>query len=215
MHEYRLEPSFCSDNLLKTPKEDWVVCRIFHKNTGGVLRRSHPGAELSRMDSFMEQHFLDSPPPLMDVSYNRPSSRFTTNEDDESIKLENSSSAIPEPNPNSYNQIGVHNSTFPCQASLDLPFQHQDRIGSTFPLRDFDQTGLKIAEQNQGILDPGRTTYKMEQFSQDTTGLGMEMANEMTCVVSKGETEREKPFDDFEDLSFSPSISDLDYLWSY
>ncbi|KAL2482764.1 uncharacterized protein Fot_44208 [Forsythia ovata] len=180
------------------------------------------------MNSFIEQHLLDSHtlPPLMNVSYNRPSSRFTTDEDDESIKLENSSPAIPEPNPNSYNQIGVPNSTFPCQASLDLPFQHQDRIGSMlsnrtiFPLREFDQTGLRIVEQNQGILDPGRTTYKMEQFSttsvsQDTAGLGMEMANEMTCVVSKGETEREKPFDDFEGLSFSPSMSDLDYLWSY
>ncbi|CAA2960141.1 L-type lectin-domain containing receptor kinase IV.1 [Olea europaea subsp. europaea] len=182
------------------------------------------------MDSFMEQHLLGSPalPPLMDVSY-RPSSSFSADEDGESTR-ENSSSAIPEPNPNSYNQIGIPNSTFPCQASLGLPFQHEDVISSmlkprtTFPLREFDQTGLRIVAQNQRILDPKRTTYKIGQFSttstminvlQDTAILGVEMANEMTTVTSKEETERDKPLDDLESLSFSPIISDLDYLWSY
>ncbi|CAI9754723.1 unnamed protein product [Fraxinus pennsylvanica] len=229
MHEYRLEGSFCSYSLPMTAKEEWAVCRIFHKNTG-VLNRNHPGAELSRMDSFMEQHLLGSPalPPLMDVSH-RPSLSFTTDEDGESIR-ENSTSAVPEPNPNSYNQIGIPNSTFPCQASLDLPFQHQDMISSmlkprtTFPLREFDRTGLRIVAQNQRILDPERTTYKIGQFLttntminvlQDTAILGMETANEKTTVASKGETEREKSLDDFEGLSFSPIISDLDYLWSY
>ncbi|CAA2953961.1 NAC domain-containing 92-like [Olea europaea subsp. europaea] len=229
MHEYRLEGSFCGYNLSKTAKEEWVVCRIFHKNTG-VLSRSNPGAELPRTDSFKEQYFLDSPklPPLMDVSCG-PSSSFTTEEESKVIK-ENSFSALPEPDPNSYNQISIiPNSTFPCQASLDLPFPYQDRISSmmkawtTFPLREFDQTGLRIVAQNQ-VLDPGRTAYKMEQFSttnsmvsvsQDTTRLGMEMGNEMTTVASKGETEREKPLDDFEGIPFSPSIPNLDYSWIY
>ncbi|CAI9787401.1 unnamed protein product [Fraxinus pennsylvanica] len=229
MHEYRLEGSFCSYNLSKTAKEEWVVCRIFRKNTE-VLSRSNPGAEFPRMDSFKEQYFLDSHtlPPLMDVSC-RPSSSFTTDEEGKFI-IENSLSAIPEPNLNSYNQSSIPNSNFPSQVSLDLPFQYQDRISSTmktcttFPFREFDQTDLRIVAQNQGILDPGRTAYKMEQFSttnsmvsisQDTARFGMEMANEMTTVASKGETERDKPFDDFEGPLFSPYISNLDYLWSY
>lgn len=85
MHEYRLEGKFSYYNFPKAAKDEWVVCRIFHKNSG--IKKS-PG--LTRVNSFGDDLFIDSDPslpPLMDpVNYsnenNRPgSSSFHDGED--------------------------------------------------------------------------------------------------------------------------------------
>lgn len=64
MHEYRLEGKFSYSNLPKSAKDEWAVCRVFHKSTG--LKKS-PIQGLVRMDSFGED-LLDysSLPPLWD-----------------------------------------------------------------------------------------------------------------------------------------------------
>ncbi|KAL6226025.1 hypothetical protein ACLB2K_004872 [Fragaria x ananassa] len=69
MHEYRLH-----GNLSKSTKDEWVVCRVFHKNMG-LKKTSSPlsptdqgaGGQLLRLNSFGDD-FLDSSslPPLMD-----------------------------------------------------------------------------------------------------------------------------------------------------
>ncbi|KAF8395961.1 hypothetical protein HHK36_017572 [Tetracentron sinense] len=68
MHEYRLEGKFSHYNLPKTAKDEWVVCRIFHKNTG--IRKSPVVGGLLRMNSFGfgDDHLWDCPslPPLLD-----------------------------------------------------------------------------------------------------------------------------------------------------
>ncbi|XP_075508929.1 NAC domain-containing protein 21/22-like [Primulina tabacum] len=63
MHEFRLEGDFSNYNFSKAAKEEWVVCKVFHKNVG---------AKLARMESFVD-HLLDIPspthlPPLADYS---------------------------------------------------------------------------------------------------------------------------------------------------
>ncbi|KAI3446813.1 hypothetical protein Pfo_003478 [Paulownia fortunei] len=82
MHEYRLEGNFSNYNFSRAAKEEHVVCRVFHKNTG--IRRS-PGVELARIDSFVD-HLLDSPklPPLTDYNCSNegPSSSFAIDEDE-------------------------------------------------------------------------------------------------------------------------------------
>ncbi|XXG50962.1 hypothetical protein AAC387_Pa02g4846 [Persea americana] len=77
MHEYRLEGKFSYYNLPKATKDEWVVCRVFHKNTG--IKRS-PVSGMLRMNSFGDD-MLDSPslPPLYDPPFfntNRPDSSF-------------------------------------------------------------------------------------------------------------------------------------------
>lgn len=67
MHEYRLEGRFSYYNFPKAAKDEWVVCRVFHKNSAGGIRRDLiiPRAP----DSFLD-HILNSPselPPLMDL----------------------------------------------------------------------------------------------------------------------------------------------------
>ncbi|XP_058079404.1 NAC domain-containing protein 100-like [Magnolia sinica] len=83
MHEYRLEGKFSYYNLPKTAKDEWVVCRVFHKSTG--VKRN-PISGLLRMNSF-EDDLMDSPsmPPLLDTPFfnpNRPSTSFFSDDDD-------------------------------------------------------------------------------------------------------------------------------------
>jgi len=71
MHEFRLHGSF--DPPVHSPKEDWVLCRVFHKNTEGVLCRDSMG-------SCFDETASASLPPLMDSYINfdqEPSSYFT------------------------------------------------------------------------------------------------------------------------------------------
>ncbi|RZC45326.1 hypothetical protein C5167_038275 [Papaver somniferum] len=56
MHEYRLEGKNSYHHFSKTSKDEWVVCRIFHKSTG-IKRSSVPS--LLRMSSFSD-YLLDS-----------------------------------------------------------------------------------------------------------------------------------------------------------
>ncbi|KAK0601953.1 hypothetical protein LWI29_029046 [Acer saccharum] len=82
MHEYRLEGKFSYYNLpAKASKEEWVVCRVFHKSTG---MKKNPISEFVRIeDDFFDYSTL---PPLMDTppsNYsNRPSSSFSAADDD-------------------------------------------------------------------------------------------------------------------------------------
>ncbi|XP_061375330.1 NAC domain-containing protein 87-like [Gastrolobium bilobum] len=68
MHEFRLEGKFASHNLPKTAKDEWVVSKIFHKNTD-VKKTPIPG--LWRMNSFGDDLVdFSSLPPLVDPPYN-------------------------------------------------------------------------------------------------------------------------------------------------
>ncbi|KAA8519062.1 hypothetical protein F0562_016164 [Nyssa sinensis] len=85
-HEYRLEGKFSHYNFPKGTKEEWVVCRVFHKNTG--IKRS----PFIGMESFGDE-LLNCPnslPPLMDPpnysNNDRPGSRFTDGEDEFKFK---------------------------------------------------------------------------------------------------------------------------------
>ncbi|KAF5473675.1 hypothetical protein F2P56_005648 [Juglans regia] len=64
MHEYRLEGK--SAYHPKVAKDEWVVCRVFHKNTG--IKKASVTDALIRMNSFGDD-LLDcsSLPPLMDI----------------------------------------------------------------------------------------------------------------------------------------------------
>ncbi|XP_010480161.1 PREDICTED: NAC domain-containing protein 21/22-like [Camelina sativa] len=114
MHEFRLQGSYQPpDHSLTSPKEDWVLCRVFHKNTEGVICRDTTGS------CFVETASA-SLPPLMDPYINfdqEPSSylsddqHFITNEhvpcfsnlsQNQTLNLTNSVSELKTPckNPN-------------------------------------------------------------------------------------------------------------------
>ncbi|KAK6151663.1 hypothetical protein DH2020_014298 [Rehmannia glutinosa] len=216
MHEYRLEGNFSNYNFSRAAKEEFVVCRVFHKNTG--IRKS-PSLELARIDSFVD-HLLDSPtlPPLTDYNCPNegPSSSFPTDHEDESKGHLTSSRAfltknhqfqmqhdqrnffVPPQNypPNTSTpffspQIALPTSLFPYQASSSLGYQQQDGLSSmiSYPVNVFPFKGADQA--NLRLIAP-----KMEHFSSNNsvishsqeTGLSTEnMANEITSLQSKGD----------------------------
>ncbi|XWS42646.1 hypothetical protein CRYUN_Cryun16bG0031700 [Craigia yunnanensis] len=83
IHEYRLEGKFSYYNLPKGAKDEWVVSRVFHKNTG--IKKSPIPDQLLTMNSFGDDLFMDyaSLPPLMDPTYsNKAGSSFTDGENE-------------------------------------------------------------------------------------------------------------------------------------
>ncbi|KAG6738424.1 NAC domain-containing protein 100-like isoform X1 [Populus alba] len=86
MHEYRLEGKFSYYSLPKVARDEWVVCRIFHKSTGIKKTSIH---DLLRVNSFGDD-FLDysSLPPFMDpLNYNsRPSTSSFSGGDNNEFK---------------------------------------------------------------------------------------------------------------------------------
>ncbi|XP_068663405.1 NAC domain-containing protein 87-like [Aristolochia californica] len=96
MHEYRSEGKLSYYNLQRSAKDEWVVCRVFHKSTG-VKKSSIPG--MLRMNSFMDD-LMDSSslPPLTDLPYtSRPDSTFLNDEDDDFKGISTASSLMRAP----------------------------------------------------------------------------------------------------------------------
>ncbi|KAL6534929.1 hypothetical protein OROGR_013604 [Orobanche gracilis] len=55
MHEYRLEGNLSNYNIYRATEEEFVVCRVFHKNTG--VRKLPADLELARINSFVDHLF--------------------------------------------------------------------------------------------------------------------------------------------------------------
>ncbi|KAL5547120.1 hypothetical protein UlMin_006807 [Ulmus minor] len=87
MHEYRLEGKFSYYNLPKSAKDEWVVCRIFHKNMGNIKKNP------SIQDSYFGEDVSDSSslPPLME---NPSSSSYKLNYGDEFKATQSNPSTI-------------------------------------------------------------------------------------------------------------------------
>ncbi|CAI9098880.1 OLC1v1035608C1 [Oldenlandia corymbosa var. corymbosa] len=138
---------FCGKN--RDTADEWVVCRVFHKNTGINNRRS-PLRDLARADSFLD-HFLndDDPslPPLMDneipcCSTDKACSIFPR-DDEEELKvagLESSSGKLFMPAYYNYankNSMEASSSSTTCQNS-NLYYCHPPSLNpiSTTNIRD-------------------------------------------------------------------------------
>ncbi|XP_057948001.1 NAC domain-containing protein 46-like [Malania oleifera] len=83
MHEYRIEGKFSYHALPKPAKDEWVVCRVFHKSTG--IKKAPIAPSLARMSSFGDDLLLDCsspipPPPLIEINPN--SSNFSQPHED-------------------------------------------------------------------------------------------------------------------------------------
>ncbi|XP_038985929.1 NAC domain-containing protein 79 isoform X2 [Phoenix dactylifera] len=74
MHEYRLEGKTSVHNLCRTKMNEWVICKVFHKNSG-----EKKDAELMEMGSWFEDG-LDSAlrAPLMNEHYGRKNKASST-----------------------------------------------------------------------------------------------------------------------------------------
>lgn len=240
MHEFRLEGNFSNYNFSRAAKEEFVVCRVFHKNTG--IRRS-PGIELSRIDSFVDHLLAESPtalPPLTDYNClnERPSSSFggVDYEHEDVLSKANVSRVFLNNHKvqMQYDQRNLFvppqsypmNTTSPFsvpQIVLPTSFPHHHAPPSLgyqqhmIPSFHDDQTSAFAFDQaNLRLVAP-----KMEHISSNNSVMSHSQDTGLSIdqnVANHEITSKKAAFDDdqgLEGLGFSPNISDLDSLWSY
>lgn len=83
MHEFRLEGKFACYNLPKAAKDEWVVCKVFHKTNPTDTTKRVPiiNHGLLRMNSIGEDLFdFSSLPPLVDPLYDQTSNKHIDND---------------------------------------------------------------------------------------------------------------------------------------
>ncbi|KVH98868.1 NAC domain-containing protein 100-like [Cynara cardunculus var. scolymus] len=225
IHEYRLEGKPSIQTPPKTAKNEWVICRVFHKNSGekkvngsGMMLANSGGNEL-----------VPAPmPPLMDSSAPFAGGRATVIKSDSvNVPCFSNPITIQTPHNNFLNNPSYpfdpssdgNNYCFPAtQSSLpamqDNPesqFQFQFQFGSGYTFPGQDQTILKgLIEDHHGFEMDG----EMVTGSQET-GLSSEMNTENSSVMSNLEIGK-VGFQDQEAPSTSVApIDDMDCIWNY
>lgn len=217
MHEYRLEGKYSAYNLPKTAKNEWVICRIFQKSSGG--KKTHISG-LVRLGSFGNELRPSLLPPLMDSSPYNSDTRTTVCEtshvssfsdpmedqrtqDDiiDSFQHNNHhNSSNSNHNPllasSSRSNPSAHlNPFYSNQITPNIGFlQYQDSVLMQ------DQSFLRMLLENQA---PNLRRSAKTELSQDT-GLSMDVSS----VVSNREMVQDDP-------SYSSAPIEFDSLWNY
>lgn len=230
MHEYRLEGKFSYYNMPR-PKDDWVVCRIFHKNTP---TRS-PTGELIRIDSFAND-LLENPtlPGLMEIPGNDRTpgySSFTNGEEDDQFQDPSSENFSFN---NQWTHIMAHDqnqasssNSFLHPQLAPIPYYHEGP--GSFPGPGFPSThdediihgairkhcGLMMSSQCK-TEQLSSNNHSMISRSQDT-GLSTDLGLPEVSSVSEsgGNATGKSLFEDSEFLRLGSNTSDFDCFLNY
>ncbi|XP_050226463.1 NAC domain-containing protein 100 [Mercurialis annua] len=216
MHEFRLEGKYSVYNLPKTAKNEWVICRVFQKSSGG--KKTHISG-LARSTSSL--------PPLMDSS--SPNSNETRiyegrnmshvtcfSESMEDIKPQESIT-------NTNNFTNFNNSIFFAPSSNISPVSalfSKSSVPNSLFASQIQPTFANIQYQDSVLIPEQQSILRMlfENQSRNTkqnskTETGFDSDN-MTAVVINPEIVH-RSFNDQEAPSSSAGPIDLDCLWSY
>nr|AAM50521.1 nam-like protein 18 [Petunia x hybrida] len=192
IHEFRLEGRAALQNLSKTSKDDWVICRVFHKSTGGKkvhisgLERLH--SDENEMENSVLQPLTESASESRHVHC---FSNFTTTQKSQK-EMTNYFSNTPFPILSNTMDNFARNS-----GPNKFPW-HQTPIPSSFPMQEptILRTLYDNYDQNMQHI------FKKEKVSlSQETGVSIDMNTEISSVVSNLET------------AVGPQY--LDCLWNY
>ncbi|CAK9138132.1 unnamed protein product [Ilex paraguariensis] len=214
-HEYRLEGKFSLHNLPNTAKNDWVICRVFHKSSGG--KKVHISG-LGKFNSVENEMIPSVLPPLTDSSpsvhvhcFSNPIDADQKNQEEKINYFSNPLFSVPSNPSEIFPRISVSDS-FPLAQSVPVQGNWQYPVGS-FPSQD--QAILRNLIQNYGpnMSQSFKTEKEMISVSQET-GLSTDMNTEISSVVSNLEIGRNS-FEDQGAPSTSAGPLDLDCIWNY
>ncbi|XP_078152055.1 NAC domain-containing protein 100-like [Carex rostrata] len=195
MHEYRLEGKLPHPNLHRSTKDEWVVCRIFHKSSG--LKKGPIPTSLERMDSIGDEFFLDSTtlPPLIDHTL------FSQNQNQgfnhSGMNIPTTSSSIP---------------YFSNMLSMDN--QHENDLTQNpvfYPINmvPSDPFFSSPATNNLDYLQCKKEQLSNFTRSQDT-GLSTDHNTEISSVISRHYDDHDGPSSAAADTGI-----DLENMWNY
>ncbi|KAF5748982.1 NAC domain-containing protein [Tripterygium wilfordii] len=206
MHEYRLEGKYSAYNLPKTARNDWVICRVFQKSSGG--KKTHISG-LTRLSSGgNEFHRSSVLPPLTDSSPNRSDNRTTNTIVDtphphvtcfSNAILEDQKSQVDMANTNSFNTSPE--STLFTKSSLPTSSLFSSQFAPSLGNLQYPDNALMPEQSILRFLfenNYANMTQNSKEFSQGT---------DISSVVSN--------HDLVDDPSCSGGPVDLDCLWNY
>ncbi|KAG4941467.1 hypothetical protein JHK84_045600 [Glycine max] len=166
MHEFRLDGKFACYNLPKAAKDEWVVCKVFHKSnttTTDVNKRVLPiiNPGLLRMNSSNGEDLLfdfSSLPPLVDPLFDQTSNKHIDN-DFKGTNNTPSSSSAKLPSSSGYYLPNFNNNNNNQQMLMMKPEEHKiyeipiNNYASTSQV-DFTTTNnpMGISTSNNNIL---------------------------------------------------------------
>ncbi|WCJ25694.1 NAC domain containing protein 100 [Euphorbia peplus] len=209
MHEYRLEGKYSAYNLPKTAKNEWVICRVFQKSSGGkkthisgLVRVNTYGNELRTTSSSILPPLMDSPPP--DNSDTRHVTCFSsTKMEDQNQKPHQDNDIIINP----FNSSNFYQTTSALFSKSSVPntfFSSQFSSNHTYPdnILMQEQSILKMLMENQG-----KHKAKLEISQENNSGMSPDICN--SGVINPELVQRS-----FEDGNSAGGV-DLDCLWSF
>ncbi|XWS37333.1 hypothetical protein CRYUN_Cryun19dG0033600 [Craigia yunnanensis] len=223
MHEYRLEGKYSAHNLPKTAKNEWVICRVFQKSSGG--KRTHISG-LIRVGSFGNELGPAGLPPLMESSpYNGKSKPVAEsayvpcfsnpidlqrNQEDTIDNFNNPVLPVSSNPTDIYPRIPLPDSFYSAQA---VPVPSNFQFPGSVLMQD--QSILRALIENHGsnMRQDFKTEREIVSISQETC-LTTDINTEISSVVSNLEIGK-RAFDDQEAPSTSAGALDLDYFWHY
>ncbi|XP_008783580.1 NAC domain-containing protein 92-like [Phoenix dactylifera] len=223
MHEYRLEGKYSVYNLPKTAKNEWVICRVFHKISSGKKAMG-----LVRVgSSFVDELGSSLLPPLMDA----PFTSMNTSSASDLAHVTCFSSAMEGPKVHEELLAEYLNSPFlsasanPSEvpppslllAKMSLPSSSHARQGAS-NLGGMQYSGGSLvqllASDGYGLKQSFKAEREMLSVSQET-GLTTDMNPEISSVVSNNDMGRQS-FDRREvpSTSAGPLLIN-ESLWNY
>lgn len=230
MHEYRLDGKFSVHSLPKTAKNEWVLCRVFQKGSGG--KKTHISG-LAGLGSFGNELGPPGLPPLMDSSPDNGSKTIKSVADSayvscfsNSIDLQRNQKntttienffnnpppiSVSSNCPDVFPRIPLSSNSFYSPLSVPVP-SHAQFPGSVF-MQDHSILRALIENQGSNMSQSFKTEREMISVSQDT-GLTADMNPEISSVVSNLEMVK-RPFNDHDAPSTSAGPVDFDCFWNY
>nr|AXU39997.1 NAC protein [Lilium pumilum] len=192
MHEFRLEGKHVP--YIRTSKDEWVVCKVFHKSMASVKK-----SPIARMNSFGED--LQELPPLMDPSLFN-SFRPELNYANEGSDLDYGLSSINQ-------QVGIFNQ--PQTSGFYPPQIHP-------PTPYFQLPGPSGASYMHQNLSAMRGHCKAEPFSSQSmmsqdTGLSTDRNTEISSVASKHDVGSSRTYADLDE--HEEPVIDFDNMWNF
>ncbi|KAJ4835395.1 hypothetical protein Tsubulata_010559 [Turnera subulata] len=227
MHEYRLEGKYSVYNLPKAAKNEWVICRVFQKNSGG--KKTHisalGGLNSNSYGNGLRQSIL---PPLMDSSPHNSDTRTNvgdtshvtcfSNEVEDQKPQEDMGTTVD--SFNNHSLLAAASSPSSSLSPASVLFSktnhfYSSHISPSMPNLQYpdsvlmpEQSVLRMLLENHG---PSLKFNPKVELSQDTTTT----ITNMSSVLTSHPMVQKPFFGDQEDPLNSVGPIDLDCLWNY
>ncbi|KAL2462919.1 NAC domain-containing protein [Forsythia ovata] len=197
-HEYRLEGKFSIYNLPKPSKNDWVICRVFHKCSSEKRDQFHNSAGTNELAP-------STLPPLMDSSTYLPESSHVHCFSNSIVAQKSQEDVI-----HCFNNVNPMD-TFPTNSTFS--WGQFAPIQGGFQLPDSSILRTILGNYGQNIIQNSKNKKEMVSVSQET-GTSTDINTEISSVVSNHDMGRQS-IEDQEAPSTSVNPQNLGCVWSY